>query len=93
MIWLSVESKNSRQFIRFLEHLPVARYRHEVAALVLDNASFHKSAAAMAALNLFEHRLWAFWQTFYCSTLNPIERFWRHLKDQICVNALYLLAH
>jgi hypothetical protein len=25
----------------------------------------------------------------HCSTLNMIERFWRHLKDQVCVDTLY----
>jgi len=24
----------------------------------------------------------------YCSDLNPIERFWRHLKDLACANKL-----
>jgi hypothetical protein len=24
----------------------------------------------------------------YCSELNPIERFWRYLKDQACANKL-----
>jgi len=25
----------------------------------------------------------------YCSELNPIERFWRYLKEQVCINMLY----
>lgn len=87
--WLSVARKNSPQFIRFLEHPLVECYQHDVVVLVLDNASFHKSAAAIAALSLFEHRVRVFWLPPYCSTLNPIERFWRHLKDQVCVNTLY----
>jgi transposase len=56
--------------------------------LVMDNASYHKSAAALAALSLFEHRVMFVWLPPYCSDLNPIERFWRHLKDLACANKL-----
>lgn len=27
--------------------------------------------------------------TPYCSTLNPLERFWRHFKEQLGANKLY----
>ena len=87
--WITAKRKNSLNFIRFLEHLLVEHYRNDVVVLVLDNASFHKSAASRAALSLFEHRVQVFWLPPYCSTLNPTERFWRHLKDQACVNTLY----
>ena len=56
---------------------------------VLDNAPIHKSAASIAALSLFEHRVQVVFLPTYCSFLNPIERFWRHLKDNVCVNKLY----
>jgi transposase len=87
--WLTVKRKNSESFIAFLEHLLLDRYRDQAVILVMDNASFHKSAAALAALSLFEHRVRVFWLPPYCSTLNPIERFWRHLKDQVCINKLF----
>ncbi|MCX8063334.1 MAG: transposase, partial [Anaerolineales bacterium] len=29
------------------------------------------------------------WLPAYCSELNPIERFWRHLKEQVWINKLY----
>ena len=54
----------------------------------MDNASYHKSASALAALSLFEHRVILVWLPPYCSDLNPIERFWRHLKDLACANKL-----
>lgn len=57
--------------------------------LVLDNASIHKSPASLAALSLFEHRVTVIWLPAYCSDLNPIERFWHYLKEQVCINALY----
>ena len=54
----------------------------------MDNASYHKSASSLAALSLFEHRVMLVWLPPYCSDLNPIERFWRHLKDLACANKL-----
>lgn len=75
-------------FIEFLEHLLVDKYPSGRVVLVMDNASYHKSAPALAALSLFEHRLLVVWLPVYCSDLNPIERFWRHLKDQACANKL-----
>ncbi len=55
----------------------------------MDNVSYHKSAAALAALSLFEHRLLVIWLPPYCPELNLIERYWRHLKDLACVNKLH----
>jgi transposase-like protein len=91
--WCEAERKNSEHFIRFLEHLLVKHYPTGPVVLVLDNAPYHKSAAALAALSLFEHRVWVFWLPPYCSTLNLIERFWRYLKDNVCVNKLFPNMH
>lgn len=86
--WHMAETKNSSQFIYFLEQLLVKDYPAGRIVLVMDNASYHKSAAALAALSLFEHRVMVVWLPPYCSDLNPIERFWRHLKDRACANKL-----
>ena len=75
-------------FIEFLEHLLVNKYPSGRVVLIMDNASYHKSAPALAALSLFEHRVLVVWLPTYCSDLNPIERFWRHLKDLACANKL-----
>ena len=64
------------------------RYPTGRVVLVMDNASYHKSASVLAALSLFEHRVMVIWLPPYCSDLNPIERFWRHLKDVACANKL-----
>jgi len=37
---------------------------------------------------LFEHRIMVIKVQNYCSNLNPIERFWRYLKDQAFTNHL-----
>ncbi len=55
----------------------------------MDNVSYHKSAAVLAALSLFEHRLLVIWLPPYCPELNLIERYWRHLKDLACANKLH----
>lgn len=86
--WTQATRKNSDTFIQFLEHLLVTTYPHEAVMLVLDNASYHRSAAACAAMSLFEHRVQVYWLPPYCPDLNPIERFWRYLKDQACANQL-----
>jgi hypothetical protein len=86
--WTMAKTKNSSHFIRFLEHLLVEKYPIGRVVLVMDNASYHKSAPALAALSLFEHRVMVIWLPTYCSDLNPIERFWRHLKDLACANKL-----
>jgi len=87
---LSVERKNSQSFIEFLEYLLIQCYPTQSVVLVLDNASYHQSAATRAALSLFDHRLQAIWLPVYSPDLNLIERFWRHLKDLACANKLYL---
>lgn len=86
--WTTAQTKNSATFIAFLEDLLVKNYPTGRVVLVMDNASYHKSASALAALSLFEHRVMFVWLPPYCSDLNPIERFWRHLKDLACANKL-----
>lgn len=86
--WTIAETKNSMHFIHFLEHLLVEEHPTGRVVLVMDNASYHKSASSLAALSLFEHRVMVVWLPAYCSDLNPIERFWRHLKDLACANKL-----
>jgi hypothetical protein len=89
LTWITADKRNSSQFIALLEHLLVERYPTGIVVLVLDNASIHTSHASRAALSLFDHRVIIFWLPKYCSTLNPIERYWRHLKDTVCVNKLF----
>lgn len=86
--WTTAETKHNSQFICFLEQLLVKEYPTGRVVLVMDNASHHKSASASATLSLFEHRVMVVWLPPYCSDLNPIERFWRHLKDRACANKL-----
>lgn len=86
--WTTAKTKNSATFISFVEELLVKRYPSKRLVLVMDNAAYHKSASALAALSLFDHRVMIFWLPPYCSELNPIELFWRYLKDHACANKL-----
>ncbi len=86
---LPVAKKNSQSFIEFLEYLFIDCYPDQICVIVLDNASYHKSHASLAALSLFEQRVLIVWLPPYCSTLNPIERYCLHLKNQVCVDTLY----
>jgi transposase len=85
-------TKTSQTFIEFLEHLMLDYYPTQSVVLVMDNAPYHHSAQTRAALSLFQHRLLVLWLPAYCPTLNPIERFWRHLKDLALANKLFLNA-
>jgi len=85
----TLERKNSERFIEFIEHVPASVPLNQKVVLVLDNASYHRSQASLAALSLFEERLHVIWLPKYCPFLNPIERFWLHLKSLAAANHLY----
>jgi len=73
--WTVSMTKNSSAFIAFLEELLIKHYPGKQIILVMDNASYHKSASALAALSLFEDRVIVIWLPPYCSDLNQIECF------------------
>lgn len=86
---LQVERKNTEGFVAFLEQVLVKTYPDHPVILVLDNASYHYSAAVRAMLSLFAHRVQVLWLPPYCPELNAIERFWRHLKQTAWANKLF----
>ena len=79
---------NSESLISYFEGLLTDIYPTQTIVLVMDNASFHHSRALQAALAWFSERVLIFWLPPYSPDLNPIERFWKHLKDH-CANYLY----
>ena len=76
-------------FLDFLEHLLVDIYPSQRLVLVMDNAAYHKGAMTRAFFSLVEHRVLVIFLPAYCSHLNPIERFWRFLKDKACADVLF----
>lgn len=89
MSHLITSHKNTDTFIAFLEHLLLTCYPNDKLILVMDNASYHKSRAALAALVAFAHRLRVIWLPTYTPYFNPIERFWLHLKNLASANRLH----
>lgn len=83
------ERADTAAFLDFLEHLLVTTYPDQQIVLVMDNASYHKAAAVRAFFSLVEHRVLVIYLPAYCSHLNPIERFWRFLKDTASANTLF----
>jgi hypothetical protein len=90
---VEVERKNTTGFITFLEEVLVKTYSTQAVILVMDNASYHYSAEVRAMLTLFAHRVHVIWLPQYCPELNPIERFWRHLKQTAWANTLFDTIH
>lgn len=89
VIWTTAPRKNRESFITFLEHLVQSQTTDRPVVIILDNAAYHRSAASQAALSLWTDQLLPLWLPPYCSDLNPIERFWKHLKEYACANKLY----
>ncbi len=81
--------KNSDAFVAFLDMLVEQTPNDKPVLLVLDNASYHRGAVATAGFAAVEGRLKPLFLPPYCSILNPIERFWRHLEDSACANKLF----
>lgn len=81
---MPAEQKNSESFCDFLDYLLPLLPADKPIVLVLDNASIHRSEIAQAMLTYFDDRFVVYWLPKYCSDLNPIERFWRHLKQMAC---------
>lgn len=80
--------RNSDGFIVWLERLMTVTYPTQNVCLVLDNASYHRSAISLAAVSLFAPRLQLFFLPPHSPTLNPIEPYWAHLKRAVAGNHL-----
>ena len=89
VVYQIAEKRNSEAFIAFLEHLIQQHTGERPLVLVLDNGSIHHSFASQAAFAVLEDRLLPVFLPKYCSQLNPIERFWKHLKASACANKLF----
>lgn len=84
-----LQKLTSEELIGFFEWLFTEIYPTETIVLVMDNASFHHSQCLQAALSLFENRMLILWLPPYSPDMNPIERFWKHMKASACANRLY----
>lgn len=89
IITMHANQKNSETFCEFLEYLLPFLPSDRPVVLVLDNASIHHSQVSEALLAYLDNRFLVYWLPPYCSDLNPIERFWRHLKELACADYLF----
>ena len=89
VIALPASAKNSDAFIAFLDFLAQQLPSDKPAILILDNAYYHRSASSQAAFAILDARILPQFLPPYCSNLNPIERFWLHLKDCSAANTLF----
>jgi transposase len=89
VIAMPAPKKDSDAFVAFLDTLVQQVPDERPIVVVLDNASYHHSATATAGFAACEERLVPFFLPPYCSNLNPIERFWSHLKGIACADTLF----
>ena len=89
IVYLISDKRNSEAFIAFLDLLVSQHQSARPLIIVLDNGSIHHSHATQAAFALLENQLMPLFLPRYCSQLNPIERFWMHLKHVACANKLF----
>jgi transposase len=82
------EKRTSDSFIAWLERLMTVTYPTQNVCVVLDNASFHRSAISQAAADLFAPRLKLVFLPPHSPELNPIEPYWSHLKRRVAGNHL-----
>lgn len=93
VVTMAAPKKNSHAFVAFLDRLVQQVPDDRPIIVVLDNASYHRSGIAQAGFAALETRLSPLFLPAYCSMLNPIERYWRHLKGLACANRLFPSLH
>ena len=83
---LEMPSLNSICFQVFLDQFAAA-YPKSLNVLVLDNGAFHKAGYLLVPANVILVFL-----PPYCPELNPIERLWQDVKDQLALCCYQTLA-
>jgi transposase len=86
-VYLIRERMRTDDFLAFLEHLLVV-YPDGPVLLMVDNFSSHTAQAVNTWLATHA-RLHLYYLPKYCSHLNPVERIWLQLKNQLAANRLY----
>jgi transposase len=80
--------KNSRQFVEFLRQLLEANSERRLA-LVIDNASYHRTKTVLALLEDHGDHVFVIWLPKYSPELNLIEGLWGYLKKSALNNYFY----
>jgi len=80
------ERRNSALFVRHLEDLRTRLRCYRRIHVICDNARFHDSRAVHKYLALHGDRIVIHFLPRYSPDLNPIERIWWHLHEEITRN-------
>jgi transposase len=80
------EGRNSALFIRHLEDLRTRLRCYHKIHVICDNATFHGSRAVREYLAEYGDRMVIHFLPKYAPDLNPIERIWWHLHEEITRN-------
>lgn len=88
VLWQTAASKNGAGFAAFLEQIAQA-WPHQTLVLVLDNASYHRSAPMRTWWAAQDGRMLPFWLPTYAPTLNLLERVWRFLKQKLACHRFW----
>lgn len=80
------EGRNSALFLRHLEDLRTRLRCYRKIHVICDNAIFHDSRAVHAHLAAHGDRIAIHFLPKYAPDLNPIERIWWHLHEEITRN-------
>lgn len=88
LVWRTARRKNQHEFLAFLVEV-LRHYPSRRILLVLDNVSYHKTAAVREFLAQHRDRLEVIWLPPYSPSLNRIERVWKHLKSHYLYNEFF----
>lgn len=80
--------KNAPQFYEFLRHL-LESHSERRLALVIDNASYHRTRAILQLLEDHGDHVFVIWLPRYSPELNLIEGLWGYLKRSALNNYFY----
>lgn len=81
-------SKKGAGFAAFLEQI-AQTWPDQTLVLVLDNASYHRSAPMRTWWAAQDGRVLPFWLPVYAPHLNLLERVWRFLKHKLACHRFW----
>ncbi|MDG5755679.1 IS630 family transposase [Ectobacillus antri] len=85
----SIASEGKKeQFLAFLQLL-LEEYKGKFIILVIDGAPIHRSQLVQTFLEEHKEELMPFRLPPYSPDLNPIERLWKWLKEQVIANKFH----
>lgn len=88
LVWRTAAHKDGTGFAAFLEQV-AQTWAQEDLVLVLDNVSYHRSAAMRTWWTAQKGRLLPFWLPAYTPNLNLLERVWCLLKQKLACHRFW----